>query len=271
MKLLSATLALGALALFGAPAALADTISCPLPEARREIVSPLPPGWWTTPLVNRLTDTRVQDIGGRPALLCIYGESGSVQRNAPPGQTCVATRGGFECGRPGGVVVVPPPGGGGVVVTPVDPPRRPGGVVVVPPGGVIVEPLRPGVIVTPPIHAQGNVRLRSSFTLDLDNGAVPGGPGADLWFEGVRPGEYYLTTRGGATAWLGDGRPEGRGYAGCSDRRIRYGAVRIPARDLPASTFLCVRTSEGHVSQVRIDGMTRSLPPQLIVGFTTWR
>lgn len=81
-----------------APAA-AEPIECPLNQARRTITTDLPSGWWTTPIVNSLTDTRVQNIGGEPALICVYGSAGSVQRNAPEGQTCRARTGGFDCSR----------------------------------------------------------------------------------------------------------------------------------------------------------------------------
>ncbi|MDD5391760.1 MAG: hypothetical protein PHE17_01940 [Thiothrix sp.] len=77
---------------------LADVnINCPLSDARRTITDPLPAGWWTTPIVNHLTETKVQPIAGRPALMCIYGSSGSVQRNAPDNNTCTAVAGGFRC------------------------------------------------------------------------------------------------------------------------------------------------------------------------------
>ncbi len=60
-------------------------IMCPLSQATRTITEQLPPGWWTTPIVNRLSGTRMENIGGRPALLCIYGSSSTIQRNAPSG------------------------------------------------------------------------------------------------------------------------------------------------------------------------------------------
>ena len=89
-----------------AGSALADTsVSCPLSQARRTITDNLPSGWWTTPIVNRLSDTKVQNIGGEPALICVYGTSGSVQRKAPRGETCTAVNGGFRCvsaARPAG-------------------------------------------------------------------------------------------------------------------------------------------------------------------------
>jgi len=82
--------------------ASADFIRCPLDQARRTITDNLPSGWWTTPMINRLSETKVQAIGGKPALMCIYGSSGSIQREAPRGQTCRAARGGFDCQASGG-------------------------------------------------------------------------------------------------------------------------------------------------------------------------
>lgn len=75
----------------------AATIQCPLPEAHRTITNPLPQGWWTTPIVNRLSAVRVGKIGGKPTLICEYGASGSIQRRAPTGETCKAVGKGFSC------------------------------------------------------------------------------------------------------------------------------------------------------------------------------
>ncbi|WP_421855883.1 hypothetical protein [Oricola sp.] len=102
MRLVFEFAAIAALAIGAAGTAHADFIRCPLDQARRTITDPLPSGWWTTPLVSRLSETKVRDIGGKPALLCIYGSSGSVQRQAPAGQTCQAVGGGFNCTRAGG-------------------------------------------------------------------------------------------------------------------------------------------------------------------------
>jgi len=77
-------------------AASAETvIRCPLPQATRNVTERLPPNWWTTPVASRVTGTRIQQIGGRLALMCRYGEAGSIQRNAPHGQACTAIRGDF--------------------------------------------------------------------------------------------------------------------------------------------------------------------------------
>ncbi len=77
---------------------LADmTITCPLTQARRTITDDLPNGWWTTPLVSRLSETKISKIGDRTTLFCVYGSSGSVQRYAPEGHACTSTSRGFRC------------------------------------------------------------------------------------------------------------------------------------------------------------------------------
>ena len=82
------SLAAGALlaAAFVASAGTASaqtTIRCPGDQMRKEIVTPLPDGWWQTPLVNRLTGTRIARIGGEDTLICEYGPAGTVQRRVP--------------------------------------------------------------------------------------------------------------------------------------------------------------------------------------------
>ena len=85
-----------------APEAEAATqrISCPLEKIRRAVTTPLPSGWWNTPIVNRLQQTRVITIAGRKALQCSYGSAGNIQRYAPRGATCRATTTGFICRTP---------------------------------------------------------------------------------------------------------------------------------------------------------------------------
>lgn len=102
MRFLFKIAAIAVMLTAGVGVAKADTIRCPLDQARRTITDNLPSGWWTTPMVNRLSETKVQNIGGKPALLCIYGTSGSVQREAPAGQACRVIPGGFQCQASGG-------------------------------------------------------------------------------------------------------------------------------------------------------------------------
>jgi hypothetical protein len=83
-----------------ASVASAASISCPTQQVRREVTTNLPNGWWNTPLISNLSDTRVIEIGGRKSLQCLYGPNGAggaIQRYAPDNQICTATPGGFNC------------------------------------------------------------------------------------------------------------------------------------------------------------------------------
>lgn len=155
-----------ALVIAAAPGvASAAEINCPASQVRREITTPLPGGWWNTPIVNSLTDTAVVAIGGTPALQCRYGPAGNIQRNAPAGMVCSARPGGFSC-------------------HPVGPPPPPP---------------------TPPTFSTGPVSLPQTFLVNFDNGAVgAGGGGADLWFRAVDPVHMFLTPRNGARMAVGD-------------------------------------------------------------------
>ena len=96
--LAAALLAAAAIMAITASASAQTTIRCPGEQMRKEIVTPLPGGWWQTPVVNRLTGTRVARIGGDDTLVCEYGPAGSVMRRAPARTPdCVARAGGFRC------------------------------------------------------------------------------------------------------------------------------------------------------------------------------
>ena len=175
---------------FAATPAAADSIECPLSQARRTITNNLPSGWWTTPIVNDLTETRVQDIGGEPALVCVYGPTGSVQRNAPANQSCTARTGGFDC-TPRLRLPVPIP-----VPTP-----------------------------TPVTHSTGPLSVPQTYVFDLDAGTV-GGTG-DSWFRAVTNAQLYLEPRGGSQMAVGD--LSNRGLAGCSAAAFSTARVALSA------------------------------------------
>ena len=90
----------------GAAKAETVTINCPVAQAKREITDGLPGGWWNTPLLSTLSETEVAVIGGQKALICRYGQAGSIQRYAPVGANCTAKTGGFKCET---LVLIPPP------------------------------------------------------------------------------------------------------------------------------------------------------------------
>ena len=76
-------------------------VPCPLAQARTEITSSIPSGWWVTPQLGSLQDVRVQTIGGQPTLVCAYwayGTQAAVMRRFPEGMSSCAPQGaGFLC------------------------------------------------------------------------------------------------------------------------------------------------------------------------------
>ena len=215
-----------------APAA-AETVECPLSQARRTITNDLPSGWWTTPIVNNLTETRVQEIGGEPALMCVYGPSGSVQRNAPANQTCTARTGGFDC-TPRIRMPIPIP-----MPTP--------------------SPSAPVTFSTGPLS------VPQTYVFDLDNGAV--GASGDIWFEAVTASQLFLTPRGGAQMAVGD--RSNRGRDGCAS--ASYSTTRVALSAVPVGSYVCVRTNEGRISQFRVNAISAGSPKTLTLGYTTWQ
>jgi len=230
--ILGGLLAAFALTLLPISSAAAETINCPLSQARRTITNDLPGGWWTTPIVNSLTGTRIQEIGGEPALICEYGPAGTIQRNAPDNHNCTARSGGFECTPR-------------VIVRPVPIPRP---------------------TPNPVTHSTGPLSVPQSYTFDLDNGTV-GAVGADIWFHAVTNTELYLEPRSGAQMAVGD--RTNRGFAGCSSES--FSANRVALGAVPVGSYVCVRTNEGRISQFRMNAISSGSPKTLTLGYTTWR
>ncbi len=162
--------------------------TCPA-QARREIVSPLPPGggWWQTPIIEHLHNTTIAPIGGQPAMICEYGPVGTIQHLVPAGMICHAEPGGFTCMVPG-----PPP-----------PPPNPG------------------------THSTGPVTLHQTYLVDFDTGAVTTSGAADLWFEAVDPFHKFLTPQNGAMMAVGD--RSNRGWEGCRFAAFSSGRVPLAA------------------------------------------
>ncbi len=216
---------------FASPAN-AESIECPLSQARRTITNDLPSGWWTTPIVNNLTETRVQDIGGSPALMCVYGPSGSVQREAPANHDCTARTGGFECTPRIRLVPLPMP-------LPIPHPA-------------------------PSTYRTALLSVAQTYVFDLDAGSV--GAEGDIWFEAQTATALFLTPRGGAQMAVGD--RSNRGYGGCST--ASYSTARVALSAVPVGSYVCVRTRGGRVSQFRMNAISSGSPKTLTIGFTTW-
>lgn len=252
MKILSRTIILGGVLLIASMgAATAETrIDCPLKQAKRKIVGDFGKTWWTTPVVDSLSQTKVMNIGGKPALMCIYGNAGSIQRNAPAGASCRAVTGGFVCS--------------GGAASPVTQSQQQAPSVQVQPQ----QPQQPQQQqqAAASTFSTGKMSVRQTYTFDIDRGVVGQGAAADVWFEAKTAKDLFLTPRNGARMSVSGKR--NRGFAGCS--KARYSAGNLPLAKLPVGTYICVRTNEGRVGEFRINGITGGSPKTLTLGYTTW-
>lgn len=75
-------------------------IRCPVTEVMAEVTTPMPEGWWHAPQLGRITDSRVQQVGGKPVLAClydVYGKPVAVIRRPPEdAPNCMARAKGYS-------------------------------------------------------------------------------------------------------------------------------------------------------------------------------
>lgn len=123
-------------------------------------------------------------------------------------------------------------------------------------------------VAAPQTFSTGPLEIPQTYTADLDNGTVGGaGPNYDIWFQAVTAAELYLAPANGAA--LGIGNRSNRGYAGCST--ADYTANRVALNQMPVGSYICVRTSQGRVSQFRVNNISGGSPKTLSLGYTTWQ
>jgi len=115
---------------------------------------------------------------------------------------------------------------------------------------------------TPATFSTGPLELASSYTADLDRGIMAGG-GVDIWHHAINAAVRKLEPRNGAKLALGDG--SNRGFAGCYN--AAFSSASIPFASLTIGTYVCAKTSEGRISQFRVNGYNGTT---LRIGYTTW-
>jgi hypothetical protein len=116
-------------------------------------------------------------------------------------------------------------------------------------------------------HSQGELAIQQNFTVDLDSGTVGASSGADVWFQAQTATVRMLTPRSPATlAFAGAQAP---GQAGCANMALSQ--TSIPLERLGPGTFVCVKTSDGRLSQIEILTPAGRSPGTLKVRYITWQ
>lgn len=110
----------------------------------------------------------------------------------------------------------------------------------------------------PPLSVDG------TWMFDLDEGGELTTDGADFWYRVVNSSTRRLVPRnGGAQVALGDG--SNRGFDGC--RRASFSTRPVDMNRLTVGSYVCVKTSEGRISQFRVNGYSGRT---MRIGYTTW-
>jgi hypothetical protein len=86
-----------------------------------------------------------------------------------------------------------------------------------------------------------------------------------MWFQS-QGSQLYINPRNGAQ--LGVGNKTNRGYLGCANEV--YTPNRVSLNTLAPGNYVCVVTSEGRVSQFRVNAILGGSPRTLRIGYTTW-
>lgn len=126
----------------------------------------------------------------------------------------------------------------------------------------------PPAATRPQTYSTGALDIKQTYSADLDHGKIATGRTSDdIWFEAVNAREKYLVPLGHASFSVGD--RSNRGYDGCA--RARYSRQRVRLELLPAGSYVCVRTSEGRISQFRVNRISGGRIQTISIGYTTWK
>jgi len=102
---------------------------------------------------------------------------------------------------------------------------------------------------TATIFRQGTLTIGQTHIADLDTGTLVSNPlgTSDVWFEAVTNDERYLTPTGARLAVSGMTAP---GFAVCDATTLT--ASRIPVATLTTGLYLCARTDEARIVEIRV-------------------
>lgn len=123
------------------------------------------------------------------------------------------------------------------------------------------------VPVTPVTYSTGGIDIPQTWVADLDEGGLASDSRGDIWFQAETSSRKYITPLNGASIAVGD--RTNRGFLGCSNASFSYD--QVPVRAIPVGSYICVKTSEGRVSQFRMNDYAAGSPASLSIGYTTWQ
>ena len=117
------------------------------------------------------------------------------------------------------------------------------------------------------IVASGTASIKQTYTADLDTAGAPSNANADIWFEAKTATDRWLVPRG--TALIAAMTTSEPGLSGCQKAALAKSGVNIAS--LRVGSFLCVKTTDGHFSQIKVMGLPAARVGVLDIQFTTWK
>jgi hypothetical protein len=111
------------------------------------------------------------------------------------------------------------------------------------------------------VIASGQLEIRLDFRADLDEGVETTGPNGDVRLRTDLLGQFVAPAGGAQMAAVGLEEP---GFAGCSAAPLGDAQLRLD--DLEKDSYVCVTTSQGNISQLRVTKRR----PVFQIEFTTW-
>ncbi len=136
----------------------------------------------------------------------------------------------------------------------------------------ILVPIDPGILFPPslpppppPVHSSGAFDLAPPLMANVDQGNI-GFAGADLHHFAPNLNDLALVPINGAAISFTNGAQ--RGYAGCS--AAAFSGTPVTTSSISVGDYLCVRTNEGRISELRVTGIGAILGV-LSISYTTWQ
>ncbi|MCC6735206.1 MAG: RICIN domain-containing protein [Bauldia sp.] len=122
----------------------------------------------------------------------------------------------------------------------------------------------PDPVVVPPVSSSGSFQIIPQQQVNLDNGQVGPGGGADLGYQ-VQGFTRQIAPINGAQMSFTNGAQ--RGFVGCS--AAAFSSSAVPQANLSVGNYVCIRTNNGRISEMRIDAIGQ-LIGALTISYTTW-
>jgi hypothetical protein len=129
---------------------------------------------------------------------------------------------------------------------------------------VVTVYTEPDPVVVPPVSSSGSFQMIPQQQVNLDNGQVGPGAGADIGYQVVGFNRQLAPINGALISFTNGAQ---RGFVGCSAAAFNANAVQQAS--LSVGNYICVRTNTGKVSEMRIDAVGQ-LIGALTVSYTTW-